>query len=406
MNPDFKLPMLLDGGTQASLSKYGFDFKGCAEEWILNNEQAIIDLQTDYIKAGSDAIYTPTYGANSQSFKKFGMQENVHEVNSKLAEISRNIAQNKLVGGCLSSLNISEDEADEMNFSAIISVYKEQAKALDPFVDFFIGETLTSLSEIRAILLACRRFKKPVFITIELLNDGQTKKGLSPLPALITAQSMGAFAFGFNCSTGFEVIQNALIDCKPYAKVPLIAKPSNGGKFNKYRNPDEFAESMKSLINSGAEILGGCCGTSPEYIEQLRHLVDNYQFPKKEIPEQGEELLIATSEKEPYFLNPDRIEISPMIYVGYDMTQELLEYSSDESSFDILNIVIENADDALVFAENQYMASLPVMFSSSDELALRSALLLYQGVAFVNSQTSIEIEILEKISKKYGSIIY
>src|SRR5690554_1895159 len=118
MNPEFKLPMLLDGGTQSSLIKRGFDAQNCAEEWILNNKQAIIDLQTAYIKAGSDAIYTPTFGANSQSLKKFGLQDRVFEINSELGAITRSVAENKLVRGCLSSLDIPQNEAEEMNFSA------------------------------------------------------------------------------------------------------------------------------------------------------------------------------------------------------------------------------------------------------------------------------------------------
>ena len=165
--------------------------------------------------------------------------------------------------------------------TSFYDIYLEQIRALKKAgVDFIALETQMSLADLRAGVLAAKEAGLPVFATITVEDNGRTIMGTKFLPVLITLQALGAAAVGLNCSTGPEVMEELLEGAVSHAQVPLIAKP-NAGKPSQEDpavyplSPAEFAEKMESLLAAGAQIVGGCCGSTPEHIRELAQTVEN-----------------------------------------------------------------------------------------------------------------------------------
>lgn len=171
-------------------------------------------------------------------------------------------------------------------FEEIVDVYKEQVNGLlDGGVDLFVIETMMDIQEARAALLAVKETcDLPVMVTMTFERGGHTINGTDPLTALVTLQSLGADAVGCNCSTGPEQMLEIIKKLKPFAKVPLVAKPNAGmpklvnGVTVFDMGDDEFAGFAQPFIEAGVNIIGGCCGTSPAYIEKVSKIAKGRQF--------------------------------------------------------------------------------------------------------------------------------
>ncbi len=204
----FSLPLLLDGATGTNLLERGMPRNVCVEEWICQNPSILQQLQKEFIDAGAQAIYAPTFGANRACLARYGLEDKVEEFNRKLVALSKQVAKpkNVLVGGSLCPTGLFVPPHGEADFDDIYEIYREQIRVLDEAeVDFFIIETQTSLADMRAAVLAARSTNLPVFVTITVDKNGQTATGGTLLPVMITLQSMGVDAIGLNCSFGPKI---------------------------------------------------------------------------------------------------------------------------------------------------------------------------------------------------------
>lgn len=401
-----KRPLILDGGMLTHCNDLGYDYKSSAELFILAHKAEIIDYQRRFVAAGSDIIYTPTWSANPFKLKEFGLEDKCAEFNKQLAEISVTASDKKaLVAGDIgpSGVLISPYNED-ISFTELMSQYDKQISALDKFVDLFVVETITSLSDLRAALLCCKKTGKPVIVTISVNEDGATYENEVPaLSALIVAQEIGADAFGINCSRA-EVIIETLKSITPYAKIPLVAKPCNwiyDGDKMFVRTPNEAFRFAEEMAKSGAEIIGGCCGTTPEHIAPLKTLSSVNLAAEVEKQDTS---MVLSNERAVFFLEPDTTEISEPITCQPNMEEIITEACS--APVDILRVLINTPDDAIDYSNNAHMATLPTMFLSENEIALRMALMLYQGRALIDNQTSLSDEALDELCEKYGAVRY
>ena len=254
----FSLPLLLDGATGTNLLERGMPSNVCVEEWICQNPAILQQLQKEFIDAGAQAIYAPTFGANRACLARYGLEDKVEEFNRKLVALSKQVAKPKniLVGGSLCPTGLFVPPYGEADFDDIYEIYREQIRVLDEAeVDFLIIETQTSLADMRAAVLAARSTNLPVFVTITVDKNGQTATGGTLLPVMITLQSMGVDAIGLNCSFGPEDMTEFINDIAQHSRVPIIAKPNaglpshyNGG--NGYLSPDEFSHHMESQVET------------------------------------------------------------------------------------------------------------------------------------------------------------
>ena len=269
----------LDGATGSNLMKRGMPAGVCPEQWILSHPDVLIGLQKEYVEAGSNIIYAPTFTANRIKLKEYGLEEQIKEMNEALVGLSLEAASGKaLVAGDITMTGQSLAPIGHMDFEELVDVYKEQIRYLDGAgVDLLVIETMMSLQETRAALIAAKEVcQLPVMVTLTFEPDGRTLYGTDALTAAVTLQKLGADAIGANCSTGPDRMAELIRQIAEAVKIPVIAKPNAGmpaldgnGQTVYDMDEDTFAAEMGKLIDAGAGILGGCCGTSPSYLKKL-----------------------------------------------------------------------------------------------------------------------------------------
>ncbi len=271
--------LILDGATGTELQKKGMPSGVCPEKWVIENPQTIKEIQKNYINSGSNVVYSCTFGGNRIKLSEFGMEDRVVEFNETLARLSKEaVGNNGYVAGDLAPTGQFIYPLGDLTFEEIVDVYKEQVSGLiKGGVDFFVIETMMDIQEARAALLAVKEScNLPVFVSMTFDENKRTLTGTNPISALVTLQSLGADAVGCNCSTGPKQMLEVIKLMKPYAKVPLLAKPNAGlpklvdGKTIFEMEPSEFGSYVKDFVEAGVNLFGGCCGTSPKYIEMIK----------------------------------------------------------------------------------------------------------------------------------------
>ena len=403
--------LLLDGATATNLFARSMPLEGCHEDWILKNATAFQSLQREFLKAGSGLLLTPTFSANRTMLARHGHEKEVFEYNLRLAQLTLETAEGQaLAGGNLSPTGLSFSPAGEVSFDELVDIYAEQANALNEAgVDCFYIETMLTVTESRAAVLACRPYGKPVYVSAALKEDGMLFSDASPLAALLSLQGLGLAGFGFNCASP-SLIAGALREIAPFSHLPLLAKPNAGNPNPLYPglyelSPDILAGMCEELLDAGATILGGCCGTTPAHVAALGKKLREYvpaPLPAEMDPQDYDIYLTNTSEV--FQLDNDRLEFTDPIFCSLDMAEELL--AAEESAADVLHIEIETPEDALAFPQNEHLARLPVCFRSDNEIALDRALFLYNGRCMVDRECAIEEDTLQTLASRYGAVLY
>lgn len=269
-----KGPVILDGATGSNLMKAGMPRGICTEKWVCENPEPLTRLQQAYKKAGSQIVYASTFSANRISLGNYGLENQVKELNTALMGISKNaVGKDVLVAGDLTTTG-----KQEISYEELLEAYKEQILALvEAGVDLLVAETMMGITEcMAAIDAAASVCELPVMCTLTVESDGSLFFGGNIYEAVETLAEMGADAVGINCSTGPDQLLSVVENMRKKVSVPLIVKPNAGMPvIDEMGNPvysmgaEDFASHMKRLVEAGADIVGGCCGTAPEYIQQL-----------------------------------------------------------------------------------------------------------------------------------------
>jgi len=266
-------PMILDGATGSNLMKAGLPRGVCNEQWILDHPQIIEQLQHAYAEAGSQILYAPTFTANRFYLAQHGLGDQVARINAELVACSRRAAPDALIAGDMTTLGRAD-----YSYERLLEIYTEQAQALaDAGVDLYIIETMMGLDETMAALEACMMVSElPVMCSFSVMGDGMLYYGGTVFDAAQQLEGFGAAAVGVNCSAGPGQMENVVRLLAEKVQIPIIAKPNAGmpvidenGVAQYDMQPDEFGAQMKQLRRAGASLLGGCCGTDPEYIRCL-----------------------------------------------------------------------------------------------------------------------------------------
>lgn len=278
-----KGPVLLDGATGSNLRAAGMPVGVSPELWVLDHPQVLLDLQRAYVQAGSQIIYAPTFSANRLALAGFGLEERLEEINRRLVDLSRQVAGGRaLVAGNLTTTGRPLEPLGEMSYARLYDIYREQIEALaSAGVDLLAAETLLSVDEGAALLDAAGAVcGLPVLCTLTVEADGAALWGGTAREAAETWQELGAAAVGINCSLGPDQLESVVRSMAEASRVPVAAKPNAGmpemdeaGQAHYSMGPEDFARAMLRLREAGASLLGGCCGTTPEYIQILRERV-------------------------------------------------------------------------------------------------------------------------------------
>ena len=274
--------LLLDGATGSNLQKAGMPKGCCTEEWVLANPEALVKLQRSYAEAGSNIVYAPTFQAQPIALERVGLQRQCEAVNAHLVALSRSAAPGCLVAGDLTTLATYCDSWDEANFDLLVENYRRQIRGLiDGGADLLVGETLLYPQEAEAILTAAELEGAGASIyTFTMQPDGSLFSGRDAGPVLRELEKLGAAAVGFNCVAADMMTPYLVSKLRRSVKGPLICKPNAGvpvigsdGIPDYPQSPAEFAAIVKQCHDHGASVLGGCCGTAPEYIAALKQIL-------------------------------------------------------------------------------------------------------------------------------------
>ncbi len=398
-------PLILDGAMGTQLHKRGLPSGVCPEKWSLEHPDVIRDIQGGYVSAGSQVIYSPTFGANAPTLEKHGIFNKVGEYNKALVQLSKDAAGGKaLVAGDISSLGGMLYPMGDMSFEDMYEAYREQAQALnDAGVDLFIIETITSLPEARAAVLAVKSVSTlPVFVSFSCDESGRTMMGSDVCAALEILQGMGIDAFGLNCSVGPKEMIRHISRLYELSELPLIVKPNAGlpreedGKTVFSVGAEEFASLMPALAEAGACIFGGCCGTDGSFISAVKEALNNVEMkaPSPLHPE----LLPCATEKDVFLLEPDAV-----CGTVFACDEELEDNICQLEDGELFGIEITSPEDVALFSDVQYSIRNPLCIVCDDALLLEKALRAYQGRVLYDGGLG-DGELLP-LSEKYGLII-
>ena len=269
----------LDGATGSNLQKAGMPRGCCAEKWILEHPEALTELQGRYAQAGSQILYAPTFQAQPIALAAVGLEAQTEAINAQLVQLTRSVSPDCLVAGNLTTLAAFMDSWDEGNFDVLVENYRRQIKGLmDGGADLLAAETLLYPHEAEAILTAAElEGAGTVMYTFTMQPDGSLFSGREVGPILKNLEQAGAAAVGFNCVAADNMTVGLVSKLRRFVSIPLICKPNAGNPVIGEDNlahypmgPEEFAGIMADCAAMGATLLGGCCGTAPEFIAAVK----------------------------------------------------------------------------------------------------------------------------------------
>ena len=429
----------LDGGCGSNLLKRGLPQGVCPEYWMCENIDVIRGLMAEYAMAGSDILYAPTFTANRIKLEEYGLRDKLEYINSTLIKMSLDVAaeygeklnRKILVAADISMTGLQLKPMGQLDFEDLIDIYKEQIKVcVEAGSDLIVVETMMSLQETRAAVIAAKEIAPDTAIMTTLSFDGdRTLYGTDATTAAVVLSSLGVDALGTNCSTGPKDMIDIITDMAKACTVPIIAKPNAGlpsldenGETVYDNTPENFANEIKLLIDAGATVIGGCCGTDPDYI---RCTVDKgYAAGVRPVCE-GEHIHYLTSERrthrftldDAFFIVGERINptgkktLQAELREGNTDRIALFAEQQEENGAKVLDVnvgmsgVDEQSMMLRVLEELEGITTLPLSIDSSHVDIIEAALRRYPGRALINS-ISYETEKFTKllpIAKKYGA---
>lgn len=434
--------VFLDGATGSNLQRAGMPAGVCPEQWILDNPDCFISLQKSYLHRGTDILYAPTFSANRIKLAEYGLEDRLEEMNRELVGLSkravgeymvekRNAEFIPFIAGDVTMTGKLLTPLGPLSFEEAVNTYKEQMRVLaDSGVDLLVIETMMSLQETRAALIAAGEVcDLPVMVTMTFDETAHTLYGTEPETAMLVLQGLGADAVGVNCGAGPEKCLEIVRRMKTVANVPVIAKPNAGmphlaeGKTVYDQTPETFAKEMKLLVEAGAGILGGCCGTTPDHIAYL------YDTLAKTYPPHISDCPVSavTNERRAVYVSLDgsflpvgerinptgKKKFQEMLRAGDTSMAVEFAREQEENGAAILDVNVgmggidEKEMMCRILEEVTQATNLPLSIDTSDADVMEAALRIYPGRALVNSVSLEEgrAERLFPLVKKYGAMV-
>ena len=417
--------VFLDGGMGTMLQAKGLKTGDLPELLNFTAPEMIEEIHREYIEAGSQIVYTNTFGSNR--FKLADSGKTVEEVISAAVEIAKKACGEK----ALTVLDIGPigkllEPTGDLSFEEAYDVFKEQIIAGEKAgADLIVCETMSDLYELKAAILAAKENSSlPVICTMTFEQNMRTFTGCTVSAMALTAAGLCADAVGVNCSLGPKELEPVIAELSRWTSLPIIVKPNAGlpdPVTNKYDlTPEQFAESMVSLAKYGIKIIGGCCGTNPEFIRETMKKFNRMKFAEREF---SGEAAVCTPVKTVVIDQPRIIgeRINP---TGKKRFKEALRNNDTDyiigqameqidAGADILdvNVGLPEIDEkemmVRVVKALQSVSDLPLQLDSTRPDVLEAALRVYNGKPIVNSVNGEEssLNTILPLVKKYGAAV-
>ncbi len=417
-----------DGSKGYMLQKLGLNGGECGELWNITNRDAVREIYRSYISAGADVIQTNTFTGSRAHLHKYSLDDKVYEINYQGAKLAREVAgDNIYVCASIGPTGMLFEPSGELSFEMAYDIYKEQVKAVtDGGADIINFETFTDLAEMRAALLAAKESTNlPVICSMAFENSGRTLMGSDPFVVAAVLKSLGADMVGSNCSFGAEnmlgIAKNmyeagaGYLSIKPNAGLPEV----KDGCVTYKENAGNFALVCRRFIDYGARLIGGCCGTTPEFITALKKSLQGAD-PAPIKPLKGG--IITSNVKH---INADSIDWNNVGIFDADKDLELAEalrrndlsYVEDmaldiaSEGYDAVYVSIGGVNSDLLMLSRvvdkiQWYVREPLIIAAPGEQSLEAALRLYRGIAGVLIRKASEsLKGISHIVSKYGGVM-
>ncbi len=423
--------LILDGGMGTLLQNAGLASGERPEMWNITHPNVVENIHRAYFDAGSNVVCTNSFGANSLKFTHGELEDIISAAvkNARSAARASSGSQKKWVALDIGPTGRMLKPLGDLDFEDAVAVFAETVRlGVSCGVDLILIETMSDSYETKAALLAAKEnCELPVFVTNAYGEDGKLMTGADPRAMVALLEGMGADAIGVNCSFGPRALAPVVSEYLKYSSLPVILKPNagmprvDGDKTVYDLSPEEFAEGVAALAEGGVRAVGGCCGTSPEYISALSAAVSKIK-PKAV---QKKNLTLASSYTHAVCFDDSPVLIGERINpTGKPKFREAvrsgnMEYilreaiGQEESGAHILdvNLGIPGIDEAATLTEAvcrlQEVTDLPLQIDSADPTALEAALRRYNGKALINSVNgkAESMSAVLPLAKKYGGVL-
>ena len=437
MEIDFrKKRYVLDGGMGTMLQSAGMSPEETTTEFGLAHPEILTQIHKKYIEAGADIVYASTFGTNRFKKKEIGectLQEAVRiqvQAAVKAKEIMAAQGREVAVAIDLGPLGELLEPMGTLSFEDAYDAFREVIQAGCDLADLIVIETMTDLYEVKAAVLAAKETcDLPVVVTMTFEENGRTFTGVSLEAMALTLEGLGVDAMGINCSLGPVEIFPMAEKLRSLTDLPLVIKPNAGlpdpatGAYD--ITCDQFVEKMEDFLKLGIELIGGCCGTTPEYIEGLAKITAKFGGTEDSArPSEEKKTLQVCSGNTVVTVDHVTVigeRINPtgkkrlkqaLLDEDFDyiLSQAIEQIDAGAEILDV-NVGVPSLDDVkmlpLVIKKLQSITGLPLQIDSGNPEAIEAALRVYNGKAIVNSVNGEEkvMENILPLVKKYGAAV-
>lgn len=421
----------LDGGMGTLLQKSGLQPGELPEHWNISHPEVIREIHKNYYDSGSNVVNTNTFGANTLKFSIDELDEIIcHAVkNADEARKASSGDQEKFIALDVGPTGKLLKPLGDLDFEDAVKIFAETIRLGVKYgVDLITIETTNDSYETKAAVLAAKENSDlPIIVTNAYGENGRLMTGANPAVMAAMLEGMGVDAIGANCSLGPKQLMDVMDELLKYCSVPVAFKPNAGlpksdGKVTYYDvDADEFAQDIKLSVENGVRIVGGCCGTTPEYIKKVCELTRGMK--PKEI--ERKTYSVCTSYNKAVFFGEKPILIGERINptgkkrfkqallendIGYILQEAVNQQAKGVHVLDV-NVGLPGIDEAQMLTtsvcELQCVTDLPLQIDSSDPVAMESALRRYNGKAMINSVNGKEenMNAIFPLVKKYGGFV-
>lgn len=421
----------LDGGMGTLLQKSGLQPGELPERWNISHPEVIREIHKNYYDSGSNVVNANTFGANTLKFSIDELDEIIcHAVkNADEARKASSGEQEKFIALDVGPTGKLLKPLGDLDFEDAVKIFAETIRLGVKYgVDLITIETMNDSYETKAAVLAAKENSDlPIIVTNAYGENGRLMTGANPAVMAAMLEGMGVDAIGANCSLGPKQLMDVMDELLKYCSVPVAFKPNAGlpksdGKVTYYDvDADEFAQDIKLSVENGVRIVGGCCGTTPEYIKKVCELTRGMK--PKEIEKKT--YSVCTSYNKAVFFGEKPILIGERINptgkkrfkqallendIGYILQEAVNQQAKGVHVLDV-NVGLPGIDEAQMLTtsvcELQCVTDLPLQIDSSDPVAMESALRRYNGKAMINSVNGKEdnMNAIFPLVKKYGGFV-
>lgn len=423
--------LVMDGAMGTMLQQKGMMPGQCPELYGIEHPDTAIEIHRQYVEAGADIIETNTFGGSCFKLAEYGLENRVAEINAEAVRLARQAAKGRvLVAGNIGPTGKLLEPMGDVNFDNLYNAFREQATALDKAgADLISIETMSDIGEMRAALIAVRQCSRlPVIAHLTFENGGRTMMGTDPITAVIIMDALQPLAVGANCSGGAQELLPVIGMMAQYTRSFLSVEPNAGlpclleGKTVFPDTPEEMAEYALRLKDAGANIIGGCCGSTPQHIQAMAAVLRGMPPVRRDVRKywafasRSRHLFLGS--EYPLAMIGERINPTARKKLAQDIREGRMQAVVDEAKKQAplapmldVNMGVPGIDEPLAMKQAvtaiQSALDMPISIDSTDPEAVEEGLKNFVGRPLINSTTGEvrQLEVVLPLAKKYGAAV-